>query len=109
MQFERGASTHHHPIYQSQRWRDLRDEYIRRNGLVCRDREHDDRKPRAQPSSMLELDHVVAIRDNPKLAFDPGNVVLRCRACHRRKTVQEIKDRRQREEAQRYVERKRSD
>ncbi|MDR3474445.1 MAG: HNH endonuclease [Devosia sp.] len=59
---------------------------IDRAGRRCQDAQHDDSRPRQ--GVRLFADHVVELRDGGA-AYDPGNGLTRCGACHTRKTMAE--------------------
>jgi len=70
-------------LYTSREWHALRDEIIRERGPYCQD-------PRCAnpdgPHPKLIGDHIVEIKDGGA-EFDKANIMLRCSACHARKTA----------------------
>jgi 5-methylcytosine-specific restriction endonuclease McrA len=100
LHFEQGFPTHHSRLYGTVQWKKLRDQFIARFGSVCQDAQHDMRYPR---EGKVELDHIVEVSDDPSRAFDPDNLVLRCRKCHRAKTVRVAKDRLQQDALDRLI------
>lgn len=69
------------PFYRSARWQAFRRLIIQRNGHICAD------CGATKRDGNLHVDHVVPIKDDPRRAFDFGNVVCRCHSCHSRKTA----------------------
>ena len=64
----------------------LIDEIIQHRGRHCQDPQHD----RTRPRSGIRIfgDHIVELKDGGR-PLDPSNVLLRCGACHSRKTIVE--------------------
>lgn len=79
----------HHALYQSREWRRLVDQVIQERGRVCEDPAC--ATPRG-PWSRIIGDHVQELVDGGA-PLDKRNVLLRCAACHGRKTVQARKAR----------------
>lgn len=78
------------PFYLSAEWKALMKAIIRTRGRVCEDQDHDAAKPRE--GVRLYGDHVIEIKDGGA-KLDPHNVLLRCAACHGRKTAATRADR----------------
>lgn len=70
------------PFYQSAEWRVLMKQVIAERGMRCEDPEC----TRMTAPSRVFGDHVVELRDGGA-ALDPANILLRCGACHTRKTI----------------------
>lgn len=64
-------------VYRDRRWPALRQATLRRDGWCC---------VQCQSKLRLQVDHVLPVRANPELAFDPGNLQVLCGSCHSRKT-----------------------
>ena len=80
----------------SQPLEELVSELKRLCGDRCQEKEHDP----AKPYSNIDADHIVELQDGGS-AFDPGNILLRCRSCHVAKTAYEKRARMEREHWQR--------
>ena len=72
-------------FFHSQAWRQLRAAYIARYGERCHGLEHDPKIPRV--GVKLELDHIIERQDWPQGALVFENLIMLCRACHAKKTV----------------------
>jgi 5-methylcytosine-specific restriction protein A len=70
-------------FYQSLPWRKLKAQIFRVRGHKCED--PDCQTPNRGEGQWIAADHIVELRDggNP---LDAGNILLRCYACHSRKT-----------------------
>jgi hypothetical protein len=79
------------PFYTSAPWRALMDGIIKQRGRRCEDVEHDASKPRS--GIRIFGDHIRELKDGGA-ALDPNNILLRCGACHTRKTAASRADRR---------------
>jgi hypothetical protein len=75
------------PFYTSPEWRALMDQIIKERGRRCEDPEHDPAKQRT--GIRIFGDHIKERRDAPHLALVKTNILLRCGACHTRKTADE--------------------
>jgi hypothetical protein len=71
-------------FYLSPEWRALMVVLIKQRGRRCQDPQHDPSKPR--DGVRIFGDHVVEIDDGGAL-LEPSNIMLRCGACHTRKTA----------------------
>ena len=78
------AEKRANPFYLSPEWQQLRAAIIKQRGARCEDPEHD----RSTPRTGIRLfgDHIIELRDGGA-PLDPANVMLRCGACHTRKTA----------------------
>jgi 5-methylcytosine-specific restriction enzyme A len=74
------------PFYVGADWKQLMRQIIKQRGRACEDPRHDPARPRL--GVRLLGDHVVELRDGGA-RLDPRNVMLRCYACHARKTADE--------------------
>ncbi|HDT5861815.1 TPA: HNH endonuclease [Aeromonas hydrophila subsp. hydrophila] len=83
--FEYAADNSH--IYNSQRWRNLRNAHIIKEPLCA----HCLRYEIITPA--VVVDHVIEISDDPSRAFDPTNLQSLCASCHQVKTLEEKKRR----------------
>jgi hypothetical protein len=72
-------------LYDSPRWRALTAQLKRERGERCED---PDCKTPSGPWRRIVADHVREVRDGGAL-FDKRGIMLRCDACHNRKTAQE--------------------
>lgn len=72
------------PFYLSKEWRALMARIIAIRGRRCQDPEH--RGPH-EPTARIFGDHIRELRDGGE-PLDERNVMLRCGACHTRKTLQ---------------------
>jgi 5-methylcytosine-specific restriction enzyme A len=79
------------PFYTSAPWRALMDGIIRQRGHRCQDAEHDPTRPRS--GIRIFGDHIRELKDGGA-PLDPNNILLRCGACHTRKTASARADRR---------------
>jgi len=77
-------------FYHSSEWRALINQIIRRRGRICQDPSHDPANPRM--GIRIFGDHILEIRSGGA-KLDPNNVMLRCGACHSRKTASARRDR----------------
>lgn len=68
---------HSKRITATRRWRALRLEIIDRDNGRC---------VQCGAVDRLEVDHIVAVRDDFKRAYDPTNLQTLCASCHTRKT-----------------------
>jgi len=68
-------------INRSQRWRALRALVLSRDRHTCRT---------CGARRRLEVDHVLAVRTHPQLAWDAANLQLLCARCHSQKTLVEM-------------------
>jgi len=84
--FEYAKDNSH--IYNSQRWKNLRNAHIIKEPLCRRCLEFFDDKVAA-----TRVDHIVEISDDPSRAFDPTNLQSLCASCHQVKTLEEKKRR----------------
>lgn len=82
------GNAEHASVYKTARWQALRMAIIAERGFRCEDKGH----RRGQVIDRLDLDHVVEMQDGGA-PFDPANLILRCRACHGRKTARAKRDR----------------
>ena len=73
------------PFYSSPAWRALMVFLIKRRSRQCEDPKHNLATPQ---TGRTFGDHIVERRDGGA-PFDPGNILLRCGACHTRKTAAE--------------------
>lgn len=73
-------------IYLSPEWRKLMAAIIAERGRRCQDPVHDPDAPRE--GIRVFGDHIVELKDGGA-PFDRANVLLRCGACHTRKTMVE--------------------
>jgi 5-methylcytosine-specific restriction enzyme A len=73
-------------FYLSTEWRTLTNQIKRDRGAVCEDLTHSPRHPRS--GVRLIADHRVELKDGGA-PLDPRNIMLRCGACHTRKTMVE--------------------
>lgn len=73
------------PFYLSAEWQSLRASIIKRRGPRCEDPDHDKSTPRS--GVRIFGDHIVELRDGGA-PLDPANILLRCGACHTRKTLE---------------------
>lgn len=73
-------------FYLSPEWRVLMDTIIKARGRRCEDPDHDPAKPRT--GIRIFGDHIRERKDGGA-PLDPRNVMLRCGACHTRKTAAE--------------------
>jgi len=71
-------------IYNSKRWKTVREIVILRDNLLCQQCLKD-----GFESIGEEVDHIEELSDRPDLAYDIDNLQLLCRACHVQKTYQE--------------------
>ncbi len=78
------------PFYQSREWRELLARIVAARGRRCEDPAHDPRYPR--DGIRIFGDHVRELRDGGA-PLDVANILLRCGACHARKTVDERAER----------------
>ncbi|WP_410169954.1 HNH endonuclease [Aeromonas caviae] len=85
LDFEYAADNSH--IYNSQRWRNLRNAHIIKEPLCA----HCLRYEIITPAAVV--DHVIEISDDPSRAFDPTNLQSLCASCHQVKTLEEKKRR----------------
>lgn len=74
------------PFYLSPAWSRLMAEIKAERGARCEDPEHDPQKPRI--GVRIFGDHVIEMKDGGA-SLDKANVLLRCGACHTRKTIAE--------------------
>jgi 5-methylcytosine-specific restriction endonuclease McrA len=73
------------PFYLSAQWRDFAKDIKRQRGYRCQDTAC--AKPDMSKTPWLLIaDHVIERRDGGA-DYDPLNVLLRCQACHNRKTA----------------------
>lgn len=86
------GNERHASVYKSSEWARFRALIIVERGERCEDKDHHSGTRIAR----LDLDHIVELQDGGA-AFNPANVLLRCRACHGRKTAKAKKDRETRE------------
>lgn len=63
------------------RWDALRLQAKRRDGFRCVE---------CGAVGRLEIDHKIAVRKRPDLAFDLSNLQTLCASCHSRKTIAEV-------------------
>lgn len=63
--------------YSSARWKKFRQKVLRRDGYMCRRCRRYGRRREA-----TEVHHIKHVDEHPELAYDPGNVVSLCHACH---------------------------
>jgi len=81
--------TNRPPVFfGSAKWRRFAAQILQQRGAVCQDKGHDPRSSTAK----IEADHIVELQDGGQ-PFDPNNIMLRCSACHRRKTIKAKRDR----------------
>jgi 5-methylcytosine-specific restriction enzyme A len=78
------------PFYHSEEWRSLIESIIRERGRICEDPQHDPATPRF--GVRIFGDHVIELKDGGA-RLNAGNIMLRCGACHTRKTAQSRRDR----------------
>jgi 5-methylcytosine-specific restriction enzyme A len=70
-----------HRFYCTARWRRFRAWFLADPAnVVCAE---------CQQAPATEVDHVIAVRDNPDLALDPANCRALCCSCHSRRTAKE--------------------
>lgn len=74
------------PFYSSREWRQLIARLIEQRGRYCEDTGHDPTRPRG--GMRLFGDHIRELKDGGA-KLDPANILLRCGACHTRKTIAE--------------------
>ena len=72
------------PFYLSSEWRALMMQIVNQRGRRCEDPNHNWAIPRV--GVRLFGDHIVEIKDGGA-TLDPRNIMLRCGACHGRKTA----------------------
>jgi hypothetical protein len=72
------------PFYLSAEWRSLMAEITRERGRRCEDPDHDPLSPRE--GVRVFGDHIQELRDGGA-PLDKRNIMLRCGACHGRKTA----------------------
>jgi 5-methylcytosine-specific restriction enzyme A len=72
---------HSRHVTRGSRWAALRQRALRRDGFRCVE---------CGARGRLELDHIVAVREAPDLAFDLANLQSLCPRCHARKTRREL-------------------
>lgn len=72
------------PFLTSRQWRALVTELIGERGARCEDPDHDSARPRE--AGRIYGDHIIERRDGGAL-LDKANIMLRCAACHGRKTA----------------------
>ena len=70
-------------FYNSPEWRALKAEIIAERGLRCEDPQCE----RTTPPSRVFGDHIIELKDGGA-PLDKRNVLLRCGACHTRKTAE---------------------
>ena len=71
------------PFYSSPEWLALKAKVIAERGNRCEDPDHDPAQPRE--GRTIYGDHVVELKDGGA-PLDEANILLRCGACHGRKT-----------------------
>lgn len=69
------------PFLKDKRWPALRIQALRRDDWKC---------VQCGSRYRLEVDHILATRDRPDLAFDLSNLQVLCARCHTRKTCDDI-------------------
>lgn len=80
-------------FYLSTEWRAFVAELRTKRRWVCEDPQHDATQPREH--RRIYPDHIHELKDNGA-PLDPANIMLRCPACHTRKTIEERAKRQQR-------------
>ena len=71
-------------FYNSQRWRQMRDYVLRRDGyecLFCKE----EGKVTTTYDAVLEVDHIKELEHHPELALDEGNLRVLCKDCHNKR------------------------
>jgi 5-methylcytosine-specific restriction enzyme A len=79
------------PFYMSVPWRALMEGIIKQRGRRCEDTDHDLSRPRT--GIRIFGDHIRELKDGGA-PLDQNNILLRCGACHTRKTAASRGDRR---------------
>jgi 5-methylcytosine-specific restriction enzyme A len=74
------------PFYLSDDWRSLIATIKRTRGYRCYDPDHPTDQPRG--GGRIYGDHIIELKDGGA-PLDPRNIMLRCHACHTRKTMRE--------------------
>ncbi len=74
------------PFYVSPEWRTFVGELRQKRVWQCEDPQHNMARPRVQ--DRIYPDHIKELKDNGA-PLDPANIMLRCSACHTRKTIEE--------------------
>ncbi|WP_226998642.1 HNH endonuclease [Tardibacter chloracetimidivorans] len=73
-------------------WMAVRDQVIEERGYRCEDCGCLGVKRKADAGSilpLLEADHLLSIEERPDLRLDKGNLRVRCKPCHSRRTARE--------------------
>lgn len=86
-QATRSSTTVNDHIYQSTKWRKLRDRKFKQNP-IC---EHCIKYNKITPTDVI--DHIIEINDNPELAYVYSNLQALCHKCHNTKTAEEASNR----------------
>jgi 5-methylcytosine-specific restriction protein A len=72
---------HSKHVTSTRRWQSVRHAVLERDNWAC---------VKCGEQKRLEVDHILPVRDNPELSFDPANCQVLCGPCHTRKTRIEI-------------------
>ncbi|MBN9007334.1 MAG: HNH endonuclease [Rhizobiales bacterium] len=72
--------AHSAKVIRSVRWKSVRLAAKRRDGFKCR---------HCGAPGPLEVHHVKRVKDAPELAYDLGNLLTLCKACHSAETKKE--------------------
>jgi 5-methylcytosine-specific restriction endonuclease McrA len=72
--------SHDYRVYRTARWRAFRE------GLLAERVDCEDCVTQGQRTVAVELHHVIKRGKEPGLTFEPTNIKVLCRPCHRRRT-----------------------
>ncbi len=72
--------------YDSERWKRLREQALRRDGYHCRNC-----RRYGRVKSAVEVHHIIHVKDDPSRGYDLDNLISLCDSCHRKRHPERAK------------------